>query len=141
MVIDIITFFKFSYYILVRYVNGNYFSRNMYPSFVNIIKPKKTITSKLFQKDSLKTINNFINNAQKVINVYDQAMPIINQVKPMVGNLRTTLKVAKAFKRFSKESPLEKAFDDLPDFEQTIEKTNEKEKQETINKVANPFYP
>ena len=45
-------------------------------------------------------------------------MPIINQSKPMIDNIRTTFKVARAFKKFSNDSTLEKAFDNLPDFEE-----------------------
>lgn len=119
-------------------MNNRYFSRNMYPSFINVIKPKKSFASRFLQKDSIKTINGFINNAQKILNVYDQAMPVINQIKPMVGNLKTTFKVAKAFRKFSNESPLEKAFDNLPDFE---EEADEKKEQSPIKKVTNPFYP
>ena len=53
----------------------------------------------------------------------------------MIDNIKTTFKVAKAFRKFSNESSLEKAFDNLPDFE---EKESESVK---VNKVANPFYP
>ena len=58
-------------------------------------------------------------------------MPIIEQTRPMIDNIKTTFKVARAFKRFSSESSLEKAFDDLPDYQQEIKDS----------KVANPFYP
>lgn len=109
----------------------------MYPSFVNVIKPKRNFTSKLLQKDSLKSIDGIISGAQKFIKVYDQAIPIINQIRPMIGNIKTTFKVAKAFKKFTNESPIEKAFDNLPDFE-----NNETKKEEpSLNKVANPYYP
>ena len=55
---------------------------------------------------------------------------ISSQVK-----IKTTFKVAKAFKRFSNESSLEKAFDILPDYNEEIKETK------TVNKVTNPFYP
>ena len=112
------------------------FSRNMYPSFINVIKPKKTFTNMFLQNNTIKSVENIVSGAQKVIKVYDQAMPIINQMKPMIGNIKTTFKVAKAFKKFSKESPLEKAFDNLPDFNETVEEETHNNK-----KVTNPFYP
>ena len=114
--------------------NQQMFSSNMYPSFINVIKPKNTITNKLLQKDSLKSIEGIISGTQKIIKAYDEAKPIINQFKPMIGNIKTTFKVAKAFKKFSNETPLEKAFDNLPDF-------NEIKEDIQTNKVENPFYP
>ena len=119
-------------------MNGYYYahqmSNRMFPSFVNVIKPKQSLMNKLISKDFINGINSLITGAQKVIKIYDQAIPIINQVRPLVGNVKTTLKVAKAFKMFSKDDTLEKAFDNLPDFE------NQKEEKAT-NKVANPYYP
>ncbi|MCI5745407.1 MAG: hypothetical protein MR270_03905, partial [Erysipelotrichaceae bacterium] len=79
------------------------------PNFVNLIKPKKSITSSLLSKNSLNSVNTMIDSALKIIRVYDQAVPIINQTRPLIGNIKTTFKVAKAFKRFSNESSLEKA--------------------------------
>lgn len=116
------------------YAPFNHFSKRIFPSFVNVIKPKPSFTNKLIGKNSIKSIESMINGAQKFIKIYDQAVPIINQVKPMIGNIKTTFKVAKAFKRFSNEDGLEKAFDNLPDFEEN--ETNIED-----NKVANPYYP
>lgn len=121
-------------------MNNNFFygsqlSNRMFPSFVNVIKPKQSFINRLISKDSIKGIDSMINGAQKMLKIYDQAMPIINQVKPMIGNIKTTLKVARAFKKFSKEDGLEKAFDNLPDFNE------EKEEPKPNNKVANPYYP
>lgn len=116
----------------------NNMSRSLLPSFVNVIKPKRSLTSKLFSGESIKNIDGFISGAQKVISVYDRAMPIINQVKPMIGNIKTTFKVAKAFRKFNNDNNLEKAFDDLPDFDNKQEEVQTNKKD---NKVANPFYP
>lgn len=120
-------------WVIVMY---NYYN-NLTPSFMNVLKPRKSITSRLLSENTTKSIMGFVNNAQKIINIYNQAAPIIEQTKPMLNNIRTTFKVAKAFKRFSNDSSLEKAFDNLPDFE---EKPKE-EKKETQTKVTNPFYP
>lgn len=106
------------------------------PNFVNLIKPKKSITSSLLSKNSLNSVNTMIDSALKIIRVYDQAVPIINQTRPLIGNIKTTFKVAKAFKRFSNESSLEKAFDNLPDFQEDI-KENKKEEFSS----GEPFYP
>lgn len=101
------------------------------PSFMNVLKPKTNMFSKMLSTESTKNITSLITGAQKLINLYNQAMPIIEQTRPMIDNIKTTFKVARAFKRFSSESSLEKAFDDLPDYQQEIKDS----------KVANPFYP
>ena len=112
-----------------------YYNYKPLPSFINVLKHRKTITGSLLSTSTTKSITTLINNAQKLISIYDKAMPIITQSKPMIDNIKTTFKVAKAFKRFSNESSLEKAFDILPDFEEQIKETK------TANKVTNPFYP
>lgn len=120
-------------WVIVMY---NYYN-NLTPSFMNVLKPRKSLTSRLLSENTTKSILGLVNNAQKVINVYNQAAPIIEQAKPMINNIRTTFKVARAFKRFSNDSSLEKAFDNLPDFDETVKE----EKKETQTKVTNPFYP
>lgn len=106
------------------------------PTFMNLIKPRKTLSSRLLAKDSLNSIGNLITGAQKIVNIYDQAMPIITQIRPMFNNLKTTFKLARAFKKITNEDSLEKAFDNLPDYEET----------KTANVTENideyqPFYP
>ena len=111
-----------------------YTTYNNVPRFANLIRPKKPITSTILSGGVTESIKTLITNAQKIITIYDRAMPIINQSKPMINNIKTTFKVAKAFKKFSSSSTLEKAFDNLPDFEEV------KENKE-VRKVTNPFYP
>lgn len=86
-------------------------------SFLNAVRPKSGFLSKLTGGLSLSKVGTFIGNTQKVLNVYNQVSPIIKQTRPLINNLRTTFKVAKAFKKFSGDDSLEKAFDNLPDFE------------------------
>lgn len=105
------------------------------PSFVNVIKPKKTLSAALLSANATKSIDSIISSVQKVLNIYNKAIPIIEQSKPMINNIKTTFKVARAFRKFSNDSSLEKAFDNLPDFEE-VTKENK-----VVNKVTNPFYP
>ena len=102
-------------------------ANNSTSSMLNVIKPKPSIFSKL-SNISLGKIGTILGGTQKVLNIYNQVTPIIRQTKPLIANIKTTLKVAKAFKRFSKEDSLEKAFDNLPDFE-------EQKKQEKEDKI------
>lgn len=121
---------------------NNSFQQSLYagmqPSFLNVIKQKKGFSTKLISKDSLTSLNGIITSAQKMIKIYDQAMPIINQTKPMIDNIRTTFRVAKVFKKMNNGNSLEKAFDNLPDYDDII---NEKEKVKEDIKIANPFIP
>lgn len=52
----------------------------------------------------IKRINwsNILNNTQKTLNVINQAIPIIYQVKPLVSNARTLFRIADAVKEEDK---------------------------------------
>ena len=52
--------------------------------------------SRLFSNISLTGI---INNTQKTLNIVNQAIPVIKQVKPVVSNAKTMFKVLNEFKR------------------------------------------
>ena len=107
------------------------------PAFLNVAKAAKpSFLSKLGSSFSLSKISTAIGNAQKVLNIYNQVSPIVKQAKPIIDNLRTTLKVAKAFKKFSNEDSLEKAFDNLPDYQGTTSENSKKE--EIIKEEENP---
>ncbi len=124
-------------------------------NFLEVTKPKPSFFSKLSSSLSLKKVGAFLGGTQKVLNIYNQVTPIIRQTKPLIANIKTTLKVAKAFKRFSKEDSLEKAFDNLPDFDkqqeqekEIIDVPEEKKKEDYIdiveikedNRIPNPFF-
>ena len=111
------------------------YSNRPTPYFFNVLKQKRNITDTLLSTNATSTITTLISNVQKIINVYERAIPIINQSKPMLDNIKTTFKVARAFKSFSNESSLEKAFDILPDYKEGQQEINKP------NKVTNPFYP
>ncbi len=121
---------------------NNSFQQSLYagmqPAFLNVIKPKKSFSTKLISKDLLSSLNGIINGAQKMIKIYDQAMPIISQTKPMIDNIRTTFRVAKVFKKMNNGNSLEKAFDNLPDYDEVI---NDKVVEKEDIKIANPFIP
>lgn len=121
---------------------NNSFQQSLYagiqPSFLNVIKAKKSFSTRLISKDSLSGLNGIINGAQKMIKLYDQAMPIINQTKPMIDNIKTTFRVAKVFRKMNNGNSLEKAFDNLPDYDDVV---NKKEIVKEDIKIANPFYP
>lgn len=53
-----------------------------------------------------KTINwaGLLTNTQKTLNIVNQAIPIVYQVKPIINNARTMFKVASAFSSSNKSS-------------------------------------
>lgn len=53
-----------------------------------------------------KSINwgSLLNNTQKTLNIVNQAIPIVYQIKPIVNNARTMLKVANEFSKTNKTS-------------------------------------
>jgi len=71
----------------------------------NYIQPKIGILGKLFGNTGI-SISNFLNGTQKVLNIANQTIPLVKQVKPMIGNAKTMFKVMNEFKRV--EKPLNK---------------------------------
>lgn len=61
---------------------------------------------------------NILNNTQKTLNVINQAIPIIYQVKPLVTNARTLFRIADAVK--DEETPIR----ETPTTNDTQEKSN-----------------
>ena len=70
--------------------NGFY---NPYMSYSSFAKP--SIFGNLFKKFSL---SGFLSGANKTLNVVNQAIPIYYQIKPMVNNAKTMLRVMSAVK-------------------------------------------
>lgn len=102
-------------------------------NFINVIRRPSVLNNNFLKSFDGVHITRFINGAQKVINIYNGALPIIKQYSPMLSNIKTTFKVARAFSKMYKTDEIEKAFDELPDY-YTENKT-------TTKKVENPFYP
>ena len=69
----------------------NYTNHMGYSNMYNI--PKKSLFGGLFSKFSL---NGFLNGTSKTLNVINQAIPIYNQVKPMISNAKTMFRVMNA---------------------------------------------
>ncbi|MBO6145405.1 MAG: hypothetical protein J6O62_01205 [Bacilli bacterium] len=53
-----------------------------------------------------KTINwgNLLSNTQKTLNIVNQAIPIVYQIKPIVNNARTIFKVANEFTKTNEQN-------------------------------------
>lgn len=67
------------------------FNPNLFGSFQS--QPSQGITSLLGLSKKTFNWDSFLNNAQRTLNVINQAMPIYNQVRPMFRNMGTIFKV------------------------------------------------
>jgi len=45
------------------------------------------------------SIGNFLNGTQKVLNIANQTIPLVKQVKPVIGNAKTMFKIMNEFKK------------------------------------------
>lgn len=104
----------------------NYYNPYFYSMPVNLPATKNGIFSSLMGGKI--TISKFLNGTQRVLNFANQAIPLVKQVRPMIGNAKTMFKVMNEFKRVEKIS--------INDNKQTINpKENIKSKEE--NKILN----
>lgn len=82
----------------------NYYNPYFYSMPINGIAttPAKVgFLSKIFGGSGI-TLGGILNGTQRALNFVNQAIPLIKQVKPMVGNAKTMFKVMNEFKRTEK---------------------------------------
>ncbi len=91
--------------------NNPYF--NPYVNFQ--VKPS------LFSKLKSLSFTEILNGTQKTLNIINQAIPIVYQVKPLINNTKTILKIATAINNDNKQKT-------------NIEKKEEIKKETTTNK-------
>ena len=107
-------------------------------SFLNNIKKSKRLSNNYFSLDSTKKISETIDGVQKILKIYEKTRPVIEQSLPTINNIKTTLMVAKAFKKISNQHSIEEMLDLIPDKKVEGKKII---KEKTEEKVAKPFYP
>ena len=56
------------------------------------------LLGRLFGKTGI-SIGNFLNGTQKVLNIANQTIPLVKQVKPVIGNAKTMFKIMNEFKK------------------------------------------
>lgn len=64
----------------------------------NYVVPKVGLLTRLFGSTGT-SIGSFINGTQKVLNIANQTIPLVRQIKPMVGNAKTMFKVMSELKK------------------------------------------
>ena len=76
----------------------NYYNPYFYTIPNTIATPKIGLLTKLFGKSGI-SIGNILNGTQRVLNFANQAIPLVQQVRPIIGNAKTMFKVMNEFKK------------------------------------------
>ena len=76
----------------------NYYNPYFYTIPNNITTPKVGLLTRLFGRSGV-TIGNILNGTQRALNFANQAIPLVKQVRPMIGNAKTMFRVMNEFKR------------------------------------------
>ena len=78
----------------------NYYNPYLYtmPTTLASSAPKVGLLSRLFGKSGV-TISSILTGTQKVLNVANQAIPLVKQARPMITNAKTMFRIMNEFKR------------------------------------------
>lgn len=85
------------------YNNPNFFYYDNPNSFAYLNYGGLTKKSGLFSKLRGVKWGDFLNNTSKTLNVINQAIPIVYQVKPLITNAKTMFKIANIIKSDDKQ--------------------------------------
>ena len=79
----------------------NYYNPYFYTMPTTLSTPKVGLFSRLFGRTGI-TLGGILNGTQRALNFANQAIPLVKQVRPMIGNAKTMFKVMNEFKRTEK---------------------------------------
>lgn len=73
---------------------------NFYNPYIYAMPNSQNIgfLGRLFGKTGI-SVANFLNGTQKVLNIANQTIPLVKQVKPVIGNAKTMFKIMNEFKK------------------------------------------
>ena len=80
----------------------NYYNPYFY-SMPTSVAPRVGLLGRLFGNSRI-TFSSILNGTQRALNFANQAIPLVKQVKPMIGNAKTMFKVMNEFKRSEKSN-------------------------------------
>jgi len=103
----------------------NFFNPYYYTMPTNYLQPKIGLLGGLFGSTGV-TISNFLNGTQRVLNIANQTIPLVKQVKPMIGNAKTMFRVMNEFKKVEKPTIVNDNVENISNIENvdTYKKTN-----------------
>lgn len=78
----------------------NYYNPYLYtmPTTLASSAPKVGLLSRIFGRSGA-TLSSILTGTQKVLNVANQAIPLVKQARPMITNAKTMFKIMNEFKR------------------------------------------
>lgn len=79
----------------------NYYNPYFYTIPTTMSTPKVGLFSRLLGGNGI-TLGGILNGTQRALNFANQAIPLVKQVRPMIGNAKTMFKVMNEFKRVEK---------------------------------------
>lgn len=78
----------------------NFYNPYYYTFPTTFTQPNIGLLGRLFGSTGV-SISNFLNGTQKVLNIANQTIPLVKQVKPIIGNAKTMFRVMNEFKKTS----------------------------------------
>lgn len=79
----------------------NFYNPYYYTFPTTLTQPKIGLLGRLFGSTGV-SIGNFLNGTQKVLNIANQTIPLVKQIKPIIGNAKTMFRVMNEFKKADK---------------------------------------
>lgn len=76
----------------------NYYNPYFYTLPTSVAAPKVGLLGRLFGSSGV-TLSGILNGTQRALNFANQAIPLVKQVKPVIGNAKTMFRVMNEFKR------------------------------------------
>lgn len=76
----------------------NYYNPYFYTLPTSVAAPRIGLLGRLFGNSGV-TLGGILNGTQRALNFANQAIPLVKQVKPMIGNAKTMFRVMNEFKR------------------------------------------
>lgn len=76
----------------------NYYNPYFYTLPTSVAAPKVGLLGRIFGNSGV-TLSGILNGTQRALNFANQAIPLVKQVKPMIGNAKTMFRVMNEFKR------------------------------------------
>lgn len=79
----------------------NYYNPYFYSMPTALTTPRTGLISRVFGGNGI-TLGSILNGTQRALNIANQAIPLVKQVRPMIGNAKTMFRVMNEFKRVEK---------------------------------------
>lgn len=114
----------------------NYYNPYFYtmPTTLAQSTPKVGLLTRIFGKSGA-TLSSLLNGTQKILNVANQAIPLVKQARPIVTNAKTMFKIMNEFKRSDKS--INKSFNNSNINNKHNNETTKYNYKQEQNKVVN----